>query len=399
MMAVKPVAPGIYPVGVVDWNVRHFHGQTYTTKRGTSYNAYLIVDKKITLIDTVYGPFANELIANIREIVPPEKIDTIIVNHVETDHSGALPELMKYCPQAKLYGTAKCQQGLEQYYHEKWDFQVVKTGDKLSLGARNLMFIEATMIHWPDSMFTYLMEDGILFSNDGFGQHYAASERFDDEVPNGILMEEAAKYYANILWPFSSLIARKLDEIRRMNVPLKMIATAHGISWRKNPGQILEAYTRWATNESRPGIVVAYETMWGSTAKMARKIVEGIIAEGVSVKLFDVAVSDRTEIIYEMFGAKGYLIGSSNHDSGILPNMVSFLEFLKGLKPQKRFGAAFGSYGWSGLAIKQLETILGDCGIEQKQAPLTIQYAPDAEGLQRCFEFGRAFARTVKASS
>ena len=397
-MTVYQIAPNIYGVGVVDWNARHFHGHTYSTKRGTSYNAYLIVDEKITLIDTVYGPFAKELLANIKEIVPPEKIDTIIINHAETDHSGSLPELMKVCPQAKLYGTAQCQKALEGYYHQKWNFHVVKTGDKLNLGKRNLMFLEATMIHWPDSMFTYLVEDQVLFSNDGFGQHYATSEHFDDEVPNAILMEEAAKYYANILWPFSHLITKKLDEIAQLKIPVKMIATAHGISWRKNPGQILSAYRKWAANETLPKIVVAYETMWGSTEKMARKIVEGITDEGVSVQLFDVAESDRTEVVYALFSAKGYLFGSSNHDSGLLPNMVSFLDFLKGLKPKNRIGTAFGSYGWSGLAIKQLEAILQETGIEQKQPSLSIQYAPDAEGLERCYEFGRAFARLVKTT-
>ncbi|MFA5159520.1 MAG: flavodoxin domain-containing protein, partial [Candidatus Omnitrophota bacterium] len=228
--------------------------------------------------------------------------------------------------------------------------------------------------------------------------HYATSEHFDDEVPNAILMEEAAKYYANILWPFSHLITRKLDEITQLKIPVKMIATAHGISWRKNPGQIISAYGKWAANETLPKIVVAYETMWGSTEKMARKIVEGITDEGVPVQLFDVAESDRTEVVYALFSAKGYLFGSSNHDSGLLPNMVSFLDFLKGLKPKNRIGSAFGSYGWSGLALKQLETILQETGIEQKQPSLAIQYAPDAEGLERCFEFGRAFARLVKTT-
>ena len=397
-MKPSAIAPGIYSVGVVDWNARHFHGHTYSTKRGTSYNSYLIVDEKITLIDTVYGPFASELIENIRAIVPPEKIDTIIVNHVETDHSGSLPEILKLCPRAKLYGTAKCQTGLEKYYHEKWDFHVVKTGDKLKLGKRTLTFLEVPMIHWPDSMFTYLVEDQILFSNDGFGQHYATSEHFDDEVPNAVLMEEAAKYFANILWPFSHLITKKLDEIAQLKMPIKMIATGHGISWRKDPGQILSAYRKWAANETFPKIVVAYETMWGSTEKMARKIVEGITGEGVSVQLFDVAESDRTEMIYALFSAKGYLFGSSNHDSGLLPNIVAFLDFLKGLKPKNRIGAAFGSYGWSGLAVKQLETILQEAGIEQKQPSLAVQYAPDAEGLESCYEFGRAFARLVKTS-
>ena len=397
-MKTIPIAENIWPVGVIDWNARHFHGHTYSTKRGTSYNAYLILDEKITLIDTVFGPFTEELIANIREIIPVEKIDTIIANHVETDHSGALPVLMKLCPKAKIYGTAKCQTGLEQNYHGRWNFQVVKTGDKLKLGKRTLTFLETPMIHWPDSMFTYLIEDQILFSNDGFGQHYAASERFDDEVPNEILMEEAAKYYANILWPFSHLITRKLEEVEQLKIPIKMITTGHGISWRKDPGQILGAYKRWAANTPRPKVVVAYETMWGSTEKMARKIVEGIAAEGVSVKLFDVATTDRTEVIYAMFEAKGYVLGSSNHDSGVLPNMAAFLEFFKGLKPKNRIGCAFGSYGWSGVVAQALEKTFKEAGVEVAQPALSIQYSPDDDGLKRCHEFGRAFARMVKAS-
>ena len=350
------------------------------------------------MIDTAHAAFVTEFLESVKKVVPLEKIDTIIVNHVETDHSGALLELMKFCPRAKLYGTARCQLGLEKYYHEKWDFHVVKTGDQLKLGKRALTFLEVPMIHWPDSMFTYLIEDQILFSNDGFGQHYATSEHFDDEVSNEILMEEAAKYFANILWPFSHLITKKLEEVVQLKLAIKMIATGHGISWRKDPGQILAAYKKWAANETAPKIVVAYETMWGSTEKMARKIVEGITVEGVPVQLFDVAASDRTEIIYTMFNARGYLFGSSNHDSGLLPNMVSFMDFLKGLKPKNRIGAAFGSYGWSGLAIKQLETILQEAGIEQKQPSLSIQYAPDTGELERCFEFGRAFARLVKGS-
>lgn len=397
-MTVQKIAEGIYSVGVIDWNARHFHGHTYSTKRGTSYNAYLILDEKITLIDTVYGPFTEELIDRINEIVPVEKIDMIIANHVETDHSGALPTLMKLCPKAKIYGTAKCQVGLERNYHGNWKFQVVKTGDKLSLGKRTLTFLETPMIHWPDSMFTYLIEDQILFSNDGFGQHYATSERFDDEVPNEILMEEAAKYYANILWPFSHLISKKLEEIEQLKLPIKMIATAHGISWRKNPGQIIQAYRRWAVNTTLPKAVVVYETMWGSTEKMALKIVEGIISEGVSVRLFDMAASDRTEVIYAMFEAKGYMMGSSNHDSGVLPNMAAFLEFLRGLKPKNRIGCAFGSYGWSGVVAPAIEKVLKETGIEVKQSALSVQYSPDDNEVERCFEFGREFARIIKAS-
>ena len=261
------ISNGIYWVGAVDWNVRTFHGHTYSTQRGTTYNAYLIVDKKIALVDTVYGPFAGELIERIREIVPPEKIDYVIANHVETDHSGAMPALMKLCPNAKVYGTAKCKEGLYRYYYEDWDFQVVKTGDKLPLGGRTLTFLEAPMIHWPDSMFTYCPEEKLLMPNDAFGQHYASSQRFEDEVDPCVLMDEAAKYYANILWPLGSMILRKIEEVQKMNIPISMIAPSHGIIWRKDPMKIVNMYVSWAKNETKKKVVVFYESMWGATER------------------------------------------------------------------------------------------------------------------------------------
>ncbi|HOG23239.1 MAG TPA: flavodoxin domain-containing protein [Candidatus Omnitrophota bacterium] len=396
MKAIR-IADDVWWVGAIDWNARHFHGHTYTTKRGTTYNAYLIVDEKITLVDAVYGPFTDEMIQRIRTVIPVEKIDTIIANHIEPDHSGAYPELLKLCPNAKLYGSARAGQGLERYYHQKFDFAPVKTGDKLSLGKKTLRFIEIPMIHWPDSMMTYLEEDQILFSNDAFGQHYATNERFDDEVPWEILMEEAAKYYANILWPFSHLIAKKLVELAEMNLPIRMIATSHGVSWRKEPRKIITAYERWAANVTDPKIVIVYETMWGSTAKMARKIAEGVATSGVKCEIHDIAATDRTEVIYDMFSAKGYIVGSSNHDSGMLPNMVSFMEFLKGLHPKNRIGCAFGSYGWSGIAIKKLEETLKESGVEIVQPALSVVYAPDEAQLAACHEFGRKIAEFVKA--
>lgn len=395
-MKAIPIAKDIWWVGAIDWNAKHFHGHTFTTKRGTTYNAYLIIDEKITLIDTAYAPFTEEMFERIKTVVPVEKIDTIIANHVEPDHSGALPALLKLCPKAKVYGTARCGQGLYRYYHQKIDFQEVKTGDRLGLGKRTLQFIEIPMIHWPDSMMTYLVEDQILFSNDAFGQHYATSQRFDDEVPQEALMEETAKYYANILWPFSHLIAQRLEEIEKMKIPIKMIATAHGLSWRKDPAKIIAAYKRWSSNATEPKIVVVYETMWGSTAKMAEKIVEGIADAGVPYELFDIAESDRTEAITEMFGAKGYIVGSSNHDSGILPNMTAFMEFLKGLHPKNRIGCAFGSYGWSGVAIQSLQSTLAASGVEIVQPALSVQYAPDETQLKQCYEYGKKFAELVK---
>ncbi len=395
-MANIKILPDIYSVGVVDWNVRTFHGHTYTTKRGTTYNAYLILDDKVTLVDTVLGSFSAELIEDIREVIPVEKIDYVIANHVETDHSGALPDIMKLCPKAKVFGTEKCKDGLYRHYYGNWDFQVVKTGDKLKLGRRTLTFIEAPMIHWPDSMFTYCPEEQLLLPNDAFGQHYATSERFDDEVDQCALMDEAAKYYGNILWPLGFVILKKIEEVQKLNIPIKMIAPSHGVIWRKDPLKIVNAYLSWAGNETKPKVIVIYETMWGATEKMARIIVEGIAKTGMGVKLFDVASSDRTEIIKEMLDAKGFIFGSSTHDNDMLPNLAGFLEFLKGLKPKNRVACVFGSYGWAGGAVKEIEDILKETGIELVQPGLSVKYVPDENEMKRCYEFGRDFAEKLK---
>jgi len=389
------VKKGIYWVGAVDWTLGTFHGHTYTTKRGTTYNSYLIIDEKITLIDGVSGLFSGELVERIREIIPVEKIDYIVVNHIENDHSGALPELTKLCPKAKLFGTAKSKEGLYRMYYENWDFQVVKTGDKLKLGKRTLTFIEAPMIHWPDSMFTYCAEEELLFPNDAFGQHYATSERFDDETDQCALMDEAAKYYANILWPLSGMIARKIDEIQKMNISVKMIAPSHGVIWRRDPMKIINSYISWAKNETKPKAVIIYETMWGSTAKMARKISDGLIDGGVTVRLFDVTGADRTEINNQLLDAKCYIIGSSTHDNGMLSTIAGFLEFLKGLKPKNRIGAAFGSHGWAGGAVAELEEAMKETGIEQAAASLDVKYAPDENELKKCYEMGAELAKKI----
>ncbi len=394
MSAVK-LLPGVYWVGVVDWNVRAFHGHTYITKRGSTYNSYLIVDEKIALIDTVYGPFSDQLLANIAEIVPPEKIDYIISNHGETDHSGSLPALKKACPNAKHFGTAKVKETLEKMYYLGLDLHVVKSGDTLSLGKKTLSFIEAPMLHWPDSMFTYLAEDALLFPNDAFGQHLASSARFSDEVDAGALIEEAEAYFANILWPFSSMVLRKIDELVKMKLPVKMIAPSHGVIWRKDPMQIVNSYVEWAKNTTRKKVVIAYETMWGSTEKMAYRIVDGLVSEGVEVKLYDVAHTDNTEMIREMLYARGYIFGSSTHDNNMLPNLAMFLEFLKGLKPTGRKAAAFGSFGWAGGAVKEMESFIASPGIEIVQPGLSVKFVPNADELKKCFEFGVEFAKKL----
>jgi len=391
-MAAVQILPGIYSVGVADWNVRNFHGHTYATLRGTTYNSYLIIDKKITLIDTVSGPFAKELIENIGEVIGPEKIDYIIANHVETDHSGALPDIIRLCPKAKVFGTAKCKEGLYKHYYGDWEFQVVKTGDKLELGKRSLSFIEAPMIHWPDSMFTYCPQEALLLPNDAFGQHFASLGLFDDLVNQCALMDEAKKYYANILWPLAPVILRKIQELQKLNIPIKIIAPSHGVIWRKEPEKIINSYLSWAKGEVENKVVIAYETMWGATDKMARQIAEGIKAAGVDVRLYDIAQSDRTEVITEMLSAKSFVFGSSTHDNDMLPNMAAFLEIVKGLKPKGRKIGFFGSYGWAGGAIKEMQERLKDSGAELTEEGISFKYVPDKAELEGCFNFGKKFA-------
>jgi len=387
------VLENIFWVGAVDWNVRNFHGFTYSTHRGTTYNAYLIVDKKTALIDSVYGPFAEEMIERIREVIDPSKIDYVVANHVETDHSGAISEILKLAPKAKVVGTAKCKEGLQKHYFGNWDFQVVKTGDEISLGERSLRFIEAPMLHWPDSMFTYVEKDALLLPNDAFGQHLATSKRFDDEVDEKILMEEAAKYYANILWPFSQLVIRKIEEIQKLGLKISMIAPSHGIIWRSNPTKIVEAYLRWAKGEARNKILVVYDTMWSSTEKMAKAIVEGITSEGVETMLFRIPFSDRGDIIKELLEAKGILIGSSTINNGVLPTVAPFLEEMQGLRPRNKIAAAFGSYGWGGGAVKTIEEKLEKAGMQLVAPALTVKWVPDKNEIQKCFDFGKEFAK------
>lgn len=394
MPSVK-VLETVFWVGAVDWNVRNFHGFTYSTHRGTTYNAYLIVDEKTALIDSVYGPFASEMIERIKAVVDPSKIDYIVANHVETDHSGAISEILKLAPKAKLLGTAKCKEGLQKHYFGNWDFQVVKTGDEVSLGKRTLRFIEAPMLHWPDSMFTYVEKDALLLPNDAFGQHLATSKRFDDEVDEKILMDEAAKYYANILWPFNQLILRKIDEIQKMGLKISMIAPSHGIIWRSNPGKIVEAYVRWSKGEAKRRILVVYDTMWNSTEKMAKAMIEGIRTEGVETMLFRLPFSDRGDILKELLDAKGILIGSSTINNGVLPTMAPFLEELQGLRPKNKIAAAFGSYGWGGGAVKTIEEKLKNAGIEIVAPALTFKWVPDENEIQKSFEFGKEFAKKV----
>ena len=394
MQPVK-VLDGIYWVGAVDWDVRNFHGFTYSTRRGTTYNSYLIVDKKTALIDSVYRPFTGEMIKRIRKIIEPSKIDYIIANHVEKDHSSAISEILKLAPKAKLIGTAQCKEGLEKHYFEGWDFRIVKNGEEISLGNRKLKFIHAPMLHWPDSMFTYIENDGLLLPNDAFGQHLATSKRFDDEVDSNILMEEAAKYYAVILWPLSKLVLKKIEEIQQLGLKIKIIAPSHGVIWRSDPIKIIKSYLRWANGTTKERILVVYDTMWGSTEKMARAIIEGINSKGVDTVLFRLPFTDVSDIIKEFLEAKGLLVGSSTINNGILHTLAPFLEELQGLKPKKKIATAFGSYGWGGGAVKDIEEKLKKAGIALVSPSFTVKWVPNNEEIEKCIEFGRNFAEKV----
>ena len=398
-MSPVEVLKNIFWVGAVDWNIRHFHGFTYSTHRGTTYNAYLIVDKKVALVDTVHHPFVGEMMERIKEVIDPSKIDYIIANHVESDHSGSIKDILKLAPNATVVGTANCKSGLEKHYFGNWAFQTVKTGDTLALGERTLSFIEAPMLHWPDSMFTYIEKDALLLSNDGFGQHLATSKRFSDEIDQNILMEEAAKYYANILWPFSILVIRKIEEIQKLGLKIDMIAPSHGVIWRKDPMTILTSYLKWAKGEAEKKVLIVYDTMWESTEKMAKAMLEGISSEGVEVKLYRLPFSDSGDIIAELLESKGLLVGSATINNGVLPTLSPFLREMEGLRPRNKFAAAFGSFGWGGGATATIEKALKAAGMDLVAAAITVKWVPNKIELDNCYEYGKEFAKKINASA
>jgi flavorubredoxin len=389
------LAEGINWVGVVDWNIRDFHG--YVTRRGSTYNAYLIQDEKTVLVDTVKHTFSSELLRNICELVDPGKIDYIIVNHVEMDHSSSLPAVVKYAKNATIIASARGKDAIIEHYGADFNIQVVKTGDTLKLGKRTLTFVEAPMLHWPDSMFTYVVEDKILMPNDAFGQHLASAQRFDDEVDEHVLMEEATTYYANILMPLAPLITRKIQEVVQMGIPIDMIAPSHGIIWRSNPSKIIKAYSDWSSNNSKNKVVIVFDTMWGSTDKMARAIAEGVTSQGVDVKLLKLRAANRTEAMTEILDAKAVVVGSPTLNNGMFPTIGSFLTYATGLKPKGKLWSFFGSYGWGGGAVKNMTEMVQKAGFQTNEQSIEVKYIPESEDLKKCFEFGQQIATKIKA--
>jgi anaerobic nitric oxide reductase flavorubredoxin len=394
-MVQTKLTENIHWVGVVDWNIRDFHG--YVTRRGTTYNAYLISDEKTALVDTVKHTFSKELLRNICEITDPEKIDYIIINHVEMDHSSSLPVIVKYAKNATIIASQRGKDAIIEHYGADFKIQTVKTGDELKLGKRTLRFVEAPMLHWPDSMFTYVVEDKILMPNDAFGQHLATSQRFDDEVDEHVLMEEAKTYYANILMLFAPLITRKIQEVVQMGIPIAMIAPSHGIIWRSDPSKIIKAYSDWSAGVSKNKVVIVYDTMWGSTDKMARAIAEGVASQAVDVKLLKLRAANRTEAMTEILDAKAVVVGSPTLNNGMFPTMGSFLTYATGLKPKGKLWGFFGSYGWGGGAVRSMMEMARKAGFEIHEPSIEVKYIPKQEDLKKCFELGQQIAAKIKA--
>jgi flavorubredoxin len=395
---MKPVeiAKGIYDVGVIDWTIRDFHG--YSTHMGTSYNAFLVVGEKIALIDTVKKSFADQLLRNIARIVDPSKIDVVISNHTEMDHTGSLPYVMEKVGKEKpIYCSSMGKKNLSRHFSEALNFQVIKEGEDLFLGDKTLSFIETRMLHWPDSMFTYLKEDKILFSSDAFGQHYAGHEQFDDVVGEKIMFH-AKKYFANILLLYAPLILKLIERVTQLGLDINMICPDHGVLWR-NPSTIIDAYAKWSRQEDLvEKAVVVYDTMWHSTEQMALAIADGLHEEGIDVRPMKLREYDRSDIMTEVCDAKAVVMGSPTLNNGIFPTVADFLTYMKGLKPKNKIAAAFGSFGWSGESVKILEKELADMKFNLITPGLKHQYVPDEEALEKCVAFGRQIAAAIKAS-
>jgi anaerobic nitric oxide reductase flavorubredoxin len=385
-------------VGKVDWELRTFHGQELSTHRGSSYNSYLVRETKTALIDTVWGPFSGEFVENLKKEIALDEIDFVIANHAESDHSGALPELMRHIPDVPIYCTSNATKSLKGLYHQDWDFQVVKTGDTLNLGSKELIFIEAPMLHWPDSMMSYLTGDNVLFSNDAFGQHIATENMYNDLVDQAELFQEAIKYYANILTPFSKLVDKKIKEIIALNVPVDMICPSHGVIWRNDPLQIVKKYVEWANAYSENQITIAYDTMWNGTRRMAEAIAKGIAVADpdITVKLYNVARSDKNDLITEIFRSRAVLIGSPTINKGILSAAAAILEEMKGLSFKNKKAAAFGCYGWSGEAIAVISERLKEGGFQMMNDGIMELWNPNSEAIDNCIRFGKDVALNVR---
>lgn len=395
-MGPVEIKDNIYWVGALDWNIRDFHG--YSTPKGTTYNAYLVIDEKVTLFDTVKKPFKNDLINSISKVIDPKRIDYLVVNHVEMDHSGSIPEMVDLIKPEKVFCSPMGKKALLDHFNRAdWPFQTVETGQSLKLGKKSVNFLETRMLHWPDSMMSYIPEDKLLLSSDGFGQHWATTQRFNDEVDPGELLAHAGKYYANILLLYSPLVQKLIAKVQEMGIEIDMIAPDHGLIWRTDPGTIIEAYGRWSRQESKRKALIIYDTMWQATELMACAIGEGLKEEGVDYESFNLKISHRSDVMAEALDAAALVFGSPTINNGMMPTMADMLCYMKGLKPAGKVGAAFGSYGWSGEAVKHISQAMTEMNIELVGEGTRVKYSPKREDLDACVELGRQVAKAVMA--
>ena len=393
-MGPVKIKDDIYWVGVLDWDIRDFHG--YSTPDGTSYNSYLVMDEKITLFDGVKKTFKDDLLKSISKIVDPRRIDYLVVNHVEPDHSGSVPDLVKEIGPEKVICSPMGKKALIDHYNcDGWPFHVVETGHELKLGKRTATFYETRMLHWPDSMMSYLNEDRILISSDAFGEHWATSQRFDDEVDAGELFYHASKYYANILLLYSPLVQKLMAKFAEIGISPAMIAPDHGVIWRKDLGGILAAYGKWSRQETRRKALIIYDTMWEATARMAGAISEGLKEGGMDFRLINLKYTHRSDIMTDVLDSRAILMGSPTINNGMMPAMADMLTYMKGLKPQGRVGAAFGAYGWSGEAVKLISQWMREMNINLVGDGLRVKYSPKVQELDKCVELGRQVARAA----
>lgn len=386
----KKINDKVLWVGKTDWELKKFHGDEFTTTQGSSYNSYLIKDEKTVLIDTVWLPYDIEFVNDLKKEIDLKDIDYIIIQHGEVDHSGALVELMNEIPNTPIYCTANGIKSLKGQYHKDWNFIPVKTGDTLNIGENTLTFIEAPMLHWPDTMFTYMDKENILFSNDGFGQHLASEYLYADEVDQSDLYEQALTYYANILAPFGIMVKNKINEIQKMNLTIKMICPSHGLIWRKEPTEIVNKYLEWADEYQENQITIIYDTMWNSTRKMAEYIAKGInkLDKKVQIKIMNTSKDDKTDVLTEVFKSRIIIVGSPTVNNGYLHSIAGILEMIKGMKLKNKKAAAFGSYGWSGESVKLITEELKKSGFEIINNGLKIMWTPSEEEEIECIKFG-----------
>jgi coenzyme F420H2 oxidase len=404
-MKATKLADGVYWVGAIDWNLRDYHGYTLP---GTTYNAYLVVGKnKTALIDNTYPGHEYQMMERIKDIIDPKKIDVIVMNHVEKDHSGALPGLAKLLPGVPIYCTEAAVHGFKKHYDTTgWNFRTVKSLEKVDLGGKTLVFVEAPLLHWPDSMFTYLAEDKILFPNDAFGQHIAGCERFDDELGKEESLAHAKKFFANLIVPLAPKVLKKLDEVTKLGIPIAMVAPSHGVIWRSYAADMLGAYVNWCKGVSKNKVTIVYDTMHHSTDLMAQTLAEGIMSEGVAVKVCILKDgkfegNHRSNVVTEILDSKAVLIGSPTLQDEVYPTVADFLSYLHGVRPgrlaAKKIGFAFGSHGGMGGAIKIITEGMKKAGIETISDGYELLYKPDAGELKKCYELGQDVARRVKA--